>query len=77
MLGRHVYRVSGAKARWEVTKDGEPGPRGKFATRDAAVRAACDLAEADAPSRVTVENTDGTLDEEATFGSDPADVPSR
>jgi hypothetical protein len=70
MLGRHVYRVHSADGRWTVTKEGEAGPRGGFERREAALAEACRLAEADPPSRVTVDDGDGILVEEHLFGSD-------
>jgi hypothetical protein len=57
MLGRHVYRVHSTEGRWTVTKEGEAQPRGGFA-------------QADEPSRVTVDNGDGIILEERLFGSD-------
>jgi hypothetical protein len=70
MLGRHVYRVHPAEGRWTITKEGEAQPRGQFAGRDEAVGEACLLADADAPSRVVVDNGDGVILEEHLFGSD-------
>jgi hypothetical protein len=71
MLGRHVYRVSKVGGAWCVVKDGEPAARRELASRDEAVAIACALAKDDEPSRVTVENPDGTLEEERKFGVDP------
>jgi hypothetical protein len=70
MLGRHVYRVHPSDGRWTITKDGDAGPRGQFAGRDEAVAEACRLADADAPSRIVVDNGDGVILEERLFGSD-------
>ena len=69
-LGRHVYRVHPAEGRWTVTKEGEEQPRSDYARREEALAEACRLAEADEPSRVTVDNGDGTILEERLFGSD-------
>ena len=72
MLGRHVYRVSPTPTgAWSVTKEGESAARDARQTRDGAFAFACALAAADEPSRVIVENTDGTLGDERTFGTDP------
>jgi len=73
MLGRHVYRVHAAEGRWTVTKDGEEQPRASFARREQAIDEAMRLAEADEPSKVTVDNGDGTLAEERLFGADPGE----
>ena len=70
MLGRHVYRVHPAEARWTLSKDGENGSRGDFGSREEAVREACRLAEADQPSRVIVDDGDGVILDEHLFGSD-------
>jgi hypothetical protein len=72
MLGRHVYRVSPTPSGgWSITKEGESAPRDARQTRDGAVTFACALAAADEPSRVIIENTDGTLADERVFGADP------
>ena len=57
MLGRHVYRVHPGDGRWQIIKEGESAPRGAFGGREAAVAEACRLAEADTPSRVTMQPT--------------------
>jgi hypothetical protein len=75
MLGRHVYRVSpAAKGEWLVAKEGEAQPRGTRPSRDAAVKYACDLAAADEPSKVSVEDGQGKLADERIFGVDPGEV---
>ena len=70
MLGRHVYRVHPIDGRWQIIKEGESAPRAAFGGRDAAVAEACRLAEADKPSRVTIDKGDGTVAEERLFGAD-------
>lgn len=70
MLGRHVYRVHLGDGRWSVTKDGESEPRGTFSGREEALAEACRLAQADQPSRVSVDNGDGVIVEERLFGAD-------
>ena len=74
MLGRHVYRVvpkaEGGSGAWTVRKDGEDGERGKRRSRQEAVDLACQLASGDEPSKVVVENGDGTVAEEKVFGID-------
>ena len=75
MLGRHVYRVSPApRGEWLVAKEGEGQPRGMRPSREAAVEFACSLASADEPSKVRVENNDGTLADERAFGVDPGEA---
>ncbi len=71
MLGRHVYRVHPVDERWTVTKEGEAQPRAGFAGREEALAEALRLAEADEPSKVTVDNGDGVIEEERLFGADP------
>ena len=73
MLGRHVYRVHPADDNWAVLKEGEPNPRGSYARREEALAEACRLADADQPSRVTVDNGDGLILEEQLFGNDLSD----
>lgn len=71
MLGRHVYRVAPASAgEWVVLKEGQARPYGARANREDATAYACDLAAADQPSKVVVENPDGTLADEKEFGID-------
>ena len=70
MLGRHVYRVSPAGQGWRVAKDGEEQARGERATREEAISLACELAQADEPARVTVEDPGGHVTEERKFGID-------
>ena len=70
MLGRHVYRVHLGDGSWSVTKEGEHEPRGTFGGRKEALAEACRLAEADQPSRVTVDDGDGIIVEERLFGAD-------
>ena len=70
MLGRHVYRVHPSNGRWQVVKEGETTPRGEFGRRDEAVAETCRLAEADQPSRVTIDGGDGIVAEERLFGAD-------
>jgi hypothetical protein len=78
MLGRHVYRVSpAAKGGWLVAKEGEAQPRGTRPSRNAAVEYACALALADEPSKVSVEDGDGTLADERLFGIDPGETLER
>jgi hypothetical protein len=78
MLGRHIYRVAPAPdGAWTVLKEGEAKPRGKPATREAAIELACSLAGADQPSRVTIENDDGTIADERSFGADAAQKAQR
>lgn len=70
MLGRHVYRVHPSEGRWTVTKEGENQPRAGFSGREQAVAEACRLADADQPSKITVDNGDGIIIEERLFGQD-------
>ena len=76
MLGRHVYRVRPTpNGAWSVTKEGEPAARDARQTRERAVEFACALAAVDEPSKVVVENADGTLADERIFGADPGTDP--
>lgn len=70
MLGRHVYRVHLEDGSWSVTKEGESQPRGTFGGRSEALAEASRLAQADQPSRVTVDDGDGIIVEERLFGAD-------
>jgi hypothetical protein len=70
MLGRHVYRVHPEEGRWTVTKEGESQPRAGFGARDEALAEAFRLADANQPSKVTVDDGDGVIVEERLFGSD-------
>jgi hypothetical protein len=70
MLGRHVYRVHPTEERWIVTKEGESEPRASFASREQALAEARRLADADQPSKVTLDNGDGIILDEQLFGRD-------
>ena len=70
MLGRHIYRVHPTEGRWTVTKEGEGQQRGEFANRDEALAEARRLANADQPSKVTIDNGDGIILEEHLLGRD-------
>ena len=58
------------EARWTVTKDGESQPRASFASREEALAEAQRLADANQPSKVTLDNGDGIILEEHLFGTD-------
>ena len=70
MLGRHIYRVHPTEGRWTVTREGEGQPRSRFANRDEALAEARRLADADQPSKVTIDNGDGIILEEHLLGRD-------
>ena len=70
MLGRHIYRVHPTEGHWIVTKEGEGQPRSGFANRDEALAEARRLANADQPSKVTIDNGDGIILEEHLLGRD-------
>jgi len=73
MLGRHVYRVSQRNEQsWSVAKDGETNERGRWHSREEAMRRACDLAARDLPSKVVLEEAGGVLADERLFGDDTA-----
>lgn len=77
MLGRHVYRVSPTPTgTWRIVKEGEAEARDSRATRERAIEFACALAAADEPSKVIIENGDGTLEDERVFGTDRGANPS-
>jgi hypothetical protein len=73
VLGRHVYRVSPqSTGQWRVQKEGESTARGSRVTREEALAYACELAGADEPSKVIVEEPDGAISDERLFGTDTA-----
>ena len=69
-MGRHIYRVHPAEGRWTVTKEGESEPRTTFANRAEALAEARRLADADQPSKITLDNGDGLILEEHLLGRD-------
>lgn len=78
MLGRHVYRVSPLESGgWSIQKEGEAQPRAHRASRDEATRLAFELASADAPSKVVVEEPGGAIAAERLFGADTASALER
>ena len=73
MLGGHVYRVSPLDSGgWSVCKEGEAAPRGSHPTREAVACHAWELAKADEPSKVVVEERSGAIVDERLFGADTA-----
>jgi hypothetical protein len=71
MLGRYVYRVTPAPdGGWVVLKEGTSANDNRSDTREAAVATACALAATDEPSKVVIDNPDGTIAEERVFGTD-------
>ncbi len=71
MLGRHIYRVSPLETGgWRVRKDGEVTAQGTRDTRDEAAAYAAQLAAADPPSKVIIEDIGGTIADERLFGAD-------
>jgi hypothetical protein len=78
MLGRHVYRVSPLEdGGWNIHKEGEAEPRAHRPTREEATRLAFDLASADAPSKVIIEEPGGAIATERLFGTDTASALER
>jgi hypothetical protein len=73
VLGRHVYRVTPlSEGGWSVEKEGEATARGNWPTRESATRQAWELAAADEPSKIVVEDPVGIIADERLFGSDTA-----
>jgi hypothetical protein len=71
MLGRHVYRVRPLDTGgWQVAKDGEASGRATRRNRREALALAEQLATADEPSRIVVEDEVGAIAEERLFGED-------
>lgn len=71
MLGRHVYRVRPLETGgWQVEKEGEDSGRGTRRSQREAVALAEQLAGADKPSRVVVEDEGGVIADERLFGED-------
>ena len=71
MLGRHVYRVRPLETGGgQVAKDGEESGRGTRRSQRDALAFAEQLAAADEPSRIVVEEAGGAIAEERLFGED-------
>jgi hypothetical protein len=62
--------------RLDRSKEGGSEARDSRETRERAVELACALAAADKPSKVIIENNDGTLADERVFGTDRGVNPS-
>jgi hypothetical protein len=78
MLGRHVYRVSPLESGdWSIQKEGEAQPRAHRPNREEATRLAFELASADAPSKVVIEEPGGAIAAERLFGADTASALER
>jgi hypothetical protein len=71
MLGRHVYEVTELPhGNWTLHESGQRVAVETFQDRDAAIVAAERLARAAQPSKIIVQNADGTVDHERLFGVD-------
>lgn len=74
---RTVYHVvpNSSGESWLVTEEGG-GFRQEHRTKDEAVNAAKERARGQAPSQVKVHRSDGNMEYESTYGSDPSRSPS-
>ncbi|MGE0451262.1 MAG: DUF2188 domain-containing protein [Vicinamibacterales bacterium] len=62
--------------RWVVSREGDAAFREEHSTKDEAVRAAEELAQAQVPSVVKVHGPDGGTTDEHTYEADPLRLPS-
>jgi hypothetical protein len=71
MPGRHVFEVTGLPdGSWALCESGKDAIGKSFADQAEALVHAERLARAAQPSKIIVENADGTIDHERVFGTD-------
>lgn len=69
---RSVFHVATRDGKWVVTRERRPdGEYDAFETKDEAVERARRIARHEVPSQVKVHRTDGTIEDEFTYGDDP------
>jgi hypothetical protein len=75
---RTVYHVvpDAAGEQWLVTRERDDRFREEYPTKEAAVAAARQQARQQEPSQVKVHRSDGNMEYESTYGSDPRRSPS-
>jgi hypothetical protein len=72
---RQVYHVVTTEKGWSVQKEGDKGSWEFFGTKEEAVRRGRELGSSHERGQVIIHKTDGTIEEERTFGDDPASTP--
>ena len=75
---RTVYHVvpDATAQEWVVSRENDDSFREQYRTKDEALNAARDRARRDEPSQVKVHRSDGNMEYESTYGSDPSRSPS-
>ena len=69
---RSVFHVATRDSKWVVTRERRPdGEYDAFETKDEAIERARRIARTEVPSQVKVHRTDGTIEDEFTYGNDP------
>lgn len=69
---RTVFHVATHEGKWVVRRERRPdGEYDAFETKDEAVERARRIAREEIPSQVKVHRTDGTIEDEFTYGDDP------
>lgn len=73
MSERQVYHVSPAREAgdWEVKEEGAARARSRHQSKQEAVTEARRLARSRPLGRIVIHNSDGTIQEERTYGKDP------
>jgi hypothetical protein len=74
---RTVYHVvpNSDASRWVVSIENDDRYREEYDTKTEAVEAAKSRAQAEEPSQVKVHGSDGNMEYESTYGSDPTRSP--
>ncbi len=73
MSSRRVYHVTPATdvGEWEIKEEGLPRARSRHQSKQEAVEAARRLAKSQPLGQIIIHRSDGTIEEERTYGSDP------
>lgn len=74
---RTVYHVTydHAGEHWQVKQEADASPAGTYSTKEEAVSIARGAAQGNRPSQLIIHKMDGQIQEEYTYGDDPAMYP--
>jgi hypothetical protein len=71
-----VFHVTTHEGKWIVRQEGRPdGEYDSFETKEEAVQRGRHLAQQHEPGQVKIHRTDGTFEDEFTYGADPDPPP--
>lgn len=68
---RRVYHVVTNEKGWSLQEEGNPNNWEFYQTKDEAIHAGMERAREEALGQLIIHKTDGTIEEERTYGDDP------